>query len=233
MMSWSGGRQTQGPERSQLLLSVGLHLVLLLSAWLADAVTGDEIEYVEYEIQLITEAQLEALESPPIVETPTLPPPAPEPEPEPEPVIPEPEPEPPEPEPEPELPEPEPQPTPPQPDVDEPAEATPTASAEEMAVRMEGLRRDYPQYYNEIVREINRCFRWNGGGRWRTVIRFVIESDGRIPDSSIQIYTPSSNGAFDIEAFGAVACAGSGRLAPLPDDLPTDALPVQFTFQPA
>ena len=101
-----------------------------------------------------------------------------------------------------------------------------------MAVRMEGLRRDYPAYYNEIVREVNRCFRWAGGGDWTAVLRFEIERDGRIPESSIQIYTPSGSGSFNIEAFGAVACAGSGRLGPLPPDLPLEALAVQFTFRP-
>ena len=107
------------------------------------------------------------------------------------------------------------------------------ASTEEMAIRMEGLRRDYPQYYAEIVRQINRCFRWTGGGRWNTVIRFEIQRDGRIPGSSIQFFTRSGNGTFDIQALGAVECAGAGRLMPLPEDLPYDALPVQFTFSPA
>ncbi len=236
MIRWT--RNERGPGRRPLLLSVGLHAVLLIGAWLGDRASDDDLEYVTYQIQLITEAELDELESPPIVETPNLPPPTPEPEPEPEPEIPdpelepEPEPEPEEPEPEPEPEEPEPEPEPPQPAVEDRPAATPAASAADMAVRMEGLRRDYPQYYNEIVREINRCFRWNRGGRWRTVIRFEIQSDGRIPDSSIRIYTPSSNAAFDIEAFGAVACAGAGRLGPLPADLPFDALPVQFTFQP-
>lgn len=228
-MNWS--RNPSRPGRGPVLLSASLHSFLLLAAWWGNRAVDDTIEYVTYQMQLITEAELEAMETPPIVETPNLPPPTPEPEPEPE--VPEPDPEPPE-EPEPESePEPEPEPEPPQPDVvAQPDVAIETASTQEMAVRMEGLRRDYPQYYDQIVREINRCFRWNGGGNWTTVIRFEIGSDGGIPDASIQIYSPSTSGAFDIEAFGAVACAGGGRLGPLPEDLPYDALPVQFTFQP-
>jgi hypothetical protein len=109
----------------------------------------------------------------------------------------------------------------------------PRASTEEMRIRMEGLRRDYPQYYAQIVSQINRCFRWTGGGRWNTVIRFEIQRDGTIPGSSIQFYARSGNGTFDIQAFGAVECAGAGRLSPLPEDVPYDALPVQFTFSPA
>ena len=228
MMNWY--RNPRRPGRGPVLLSAGLHGVLVVSAWWGHRVRDEPIEYVTYQMQLISEAELEEMGSPPIVETPNLPPPPPEPEPEPE--VPDPEEEP---EPEETEPEPEPEPEAAQPAVvDEPPDSpVENASTEDMAVRMEGLRRDYPMYYDQIVREINRCFRWNGGGSWTTVIRFEIQSDGFIPDSSIQIYSPSANGAFDIEAFGAVACAGGGRLEPLPSDLPFDALPVQFTFQPA
>ena len=227
-MIWS--RSPRRPGRGPVLLSLGVHLLLVVAAWSGDWAADDEIEYVTYQMQLITEAELEALESPPIVETPNLPPPTPEPEPEPE--IAEPDPEPSE-EPEPEEAQPEPEPEPPPPEAsDQPDAEAQSTSTEAMAVRMEGLRRDYPQYYNQIVREITRCFRWNGGGSWTAVLRFEIRDDGNIPESSIEIYAPSASGAFNIEAFGAVACAGGGRLEPLPPDLPYEALPVQFTFQP-
>jgi outer membrane biosynthesis protein TonB len=200
---------------------------------------AEPIEYVTYQMELITEAELaELATSPPEpeVETPNAPLPEPEPEPEPEP-IPEPEPEP---EPEPAPPEPEPEPAPPEPEIVEqptqPAENLDIsrASTEQMTIRMEGLRRDYPQYYEQIVRQITRCFRWTGGGagRWTTVVRFEIERDGTIPGSSIQLHQPSGNPTFDIQAFGAVECAGAGRLSPLPEDLPYDVLPIQFTFSP-
>jgi hypothetical protein len=139
-------------------------------------------------------------------------------------------------------PEPEPEPAPPEPEPEiveppmQPAENVDfsRASTEEMTIRMEGLRQDYPQYYENIVRQISACFRWTGGaGRWVTIIRFEIQRDGTIPGSSIQLYQRSGNGTFDIQAFGAVECAGAGRLSPLPEDLPYDALPIQFTFRPA
>jgi outer membrane biosynthesis protein TonB len=219
-----------------VLLSVSLHTVLLGAAWLVGLMGYDEIEFVTYQMELVTEADLDAIDSPPLVETPNVTPLRPEPEPEPE--IPEPDPEPDveteppdETEPEPAS-EPEPEVAQSSQPVSEETDASPPASTEEMAVRMEGLRRDYPQYYNQIVREITRCFRWNGGGSWRTVIQFEISSDGRIADSTIQVYSPSASLAFDIEAYGAVACAGSGRLGALPDELPFEALSVQFTFQP-
>jgi outer membrane biosynthesis protein TonB len=224
-------------------MSTGLHAALLAGLWAAGNYGEEPIEFVTYQMELITEADLADLSTAPPepeIETPNAPLPAPEPEPEPEPEPAPPEPEP-EPEPEPPPPEPEPEPTPPQPEVVEqptpPADALDIsrASTEQMTVRMEGLRRDYPQYYEQIVIQVQRCFRWTGGGgnRWTTIIRFEIQRDGTIPGSSIQTYRPSGNPTFDIQAFGAVECAGAGRLPPLPEDLPYDALPIQFTFSPA
>lgn len=111
-------------------------------------------------------------------------------------------------------------------------EVSEALTSPDIAVRMEGLRRDYPAYYREILAQIQACFRWQGGGNWTTVLRFVITSDGRIPGASIQRHQGSGHLAFDLAAVGAVECAGAGRLSPLPSDLPFDELPVQFTFSP-
>lgn len=97
-------------------------------------------------------------------------------------------------------------------------------------VRMEGLRRDYPQYYLNIIAQIQRCFRWQQGGRWETTVYFVIHRDGTVSD--LDFAKRSGNPSFDFEAMGAVDCAGKGRFGPLPEDLPYDVLPVQFRFQP-
>ena len=72
------GRDPRRPGRQPVLLSLGLHLILVVAAWLTSRGGGEEIEYVTYQMQLITEAELEALESPPLVETPNLAPPEPE-----------------------------------------------------------------------------------------------------------------------------------------------------------
>jgi outer membrane biosynthesis protein TonB len=233
------------PGPRPVFLSTGLHALLVVGLWMGQELGTEPVEYVTYQMELITEAELADMSSAPDepeVETPNAPLPEPEPEPEPEP-IPEPEPEPePELEPAPPEPEPEPEPAPPEPEpeiVEQPTQPAENldisrASTEQMAVVMQGLRQDYPQYYEDIVRQINRCFRWTGGGqRWTTIVRFEIQRDGTIPGSSIQLYQRSGNGTFDIQAFGAVECAGAGRLSPLPEDLPYDALPVQFTFSPA
>lgn len=101
-----------------------------------------------------------------------------------------------------------------------------------MAVRMDGLRRDFPGYYQRIVQEISRCFRWSGPATYTTVIRFEIGRDGRILGRSIRLFSRSGNAAFDIAAAGAVECAGMDRLGPMPEEMPYDVLPVQFTFGP-
>lgn len=183
-------------------------------------------------------------------------PPATAPEPEPEPPAPEedlvveqPDPQPAEPEepppvvddkPEPEeveTPPPETKPTPP-PET-EPAEEKPAAdsagakaSGEDLQVRMEGLQRDYPEYYRNIIRQINRCFRWSGGGRgWEAELYFVIHRDGTVSD--LDITRESGNIRFDVAASEAVGdCAGRGRFGPLPEDFAWDQLPVLFTFRP-
>jgi hypothetical protein len=96
---------------------------------------------------------------------------------------------------------------------------------------MEGLRRDYPEYYNNIIRQIQRCFRPPPGANLETVIYFAIQRDGTVRD--IRFVTRSGNAAFDFEAMGAVECAGRGRLGPLPEDLPYESQPVNFQFRPS
>jgi outer membrane biosynthesis protein TonB len=178
-----------------------------------------------------------------VVETPDPAPPAP-PEEIPPPPLPDPDPEP-EPTPPPPDPEPVREETPPAPPDTPPAEPTPTPAepAEEPAeeaeetgsnvnVRLEGLRRDYPAYYGNIVQQIGNCFRPPpGNNRWEAVVYFEIRADGTV--SGVRPVQRSGSQAFDLAAIGAVAdCAGRGRFGPLPDDLPYEVLPVQFTFRP-
>jgi len=114
--------------------------------------------------------------------------------------------------------------------TEEPAEEA-EVSGDDLNIRIEGLRRDYPAYYNNIIRQMRRCFRWDGQGNPTTVMRFVVERDGTVPNRSIEIVQPSGNVEFDFEMMGTVECA-SGRLGALPDDFPWDQLPVQFSFSP-
>ena len=111
----------------------------------------------------------------------------------------------------------------PDPDVETPGE--------DLNVRMEGLRRDYPAYYDNIIRQMDRCFRWRGEQDLHTLVYFVINRDGSV--SGVDILEPSRSIAFDIQAMATAECAGRpDRLGPLPEDLPFDRLPVWFTIDP-
>ena len=101
-------------------------------------------------------------------------------------------------------------------------------AGEDLNVRLEGLRRDYPQYYNNIIRQIQRCFGWSAAGNWQTTLAFTVGRDGLASD--IDFLTRSGNTAFDSEAMGAVDCA---RFGELPEDYPFEGVRVNFTFSPS
>ncbi len=227
-------------DRRAMALSAGLHGLIFAIGWLSTFYEPEPLSFLTYEIEMVSppaavqeEEAREATEEL-VVERPE---PAP-PEPEPEEVVPV------------EEPEPEPEPPPPEP-REEPAERPPEAaeevtvattpeevpeerpaeSGEGITVRIEGLRRDYPAYYENIIRQIQRCFRWREGGSWQTTVLFWITRDGTATD--IDFESRSGNLAFDFEAIGAVECAGQGRFGPLPEDLPYERFPIRFQFQPS
>ena len=256
-------------DRFSLAFSAGVHLVVLVAAWLSAKTTRPQVEFVIPDVELVSPAPMELAEVEQdaaeeiVTETPAAEPaealePEPEPvvEPEPEPVV-EPEPEPmvedePEPDepdpvdeaeaPEPEVPEREPELTA---DVSEPVEvadetteATTTEEAdaeetgEDINARLEGVRREYPEYYENIIRQINRCFRRPAEGRWETTVAFAILKDGSVTDA--RFLARSGNTDFDFQALRAVVdCAGKGRFGPLPEGLPYERLPVAFDFRPS
>jgi outer membrane biosynthesis protein TonB len=223
-----------------MALSAGLHLAILLFGWSSTLFAPEMMEFVTYEIELVSPPPARQAEEPApareelVVERPD-PEPLP-PEPEVEEIVPVEEPDP-EPEPEPEPVEEPVEEVPPEVDeapvvaaTEEPVEEEPELSGEGLNVRIEGLRRDYPQYYNNIIRQIQRCFRWRDGGSWETTVFFYIDREGNA--EGIEFVSRSGSTAFDFEAMGAVECAGRGRFGPLPDDLPYDRFPVRFSFQP-
>ncbi len=231
-------RRSEPPGKWAFGASAAVHLVAILLAWWSTTVGAEVPRFVVYEIELVSPAALEFGElTPPalpdlVVETPrqadpverrdpvivedALPTPN-----DPADVQPEEEAAPPTVEAE---------------AADRPTSPTPDPEAEEggedINVRMEGLQRDYPEYYNNIIRQIDRCFRWQGSGDLRVTVRFVINRDGTISDQDI--VEGSGSFSFDIDALGAIECAGSrNRLGPLPKDFRADRLDVVFKFDPA
>jgi len=227
-------RRAQGPGRGSLAASLLLHLLALAVIWATGFARPEPLEFVAYQIEIVSLPATETGEPEPqkeelVVETPE-PPPAEE---EPPPVVEE--------EPKREEPKPRPTPTPPPPEPEQAEkeetpkapEAEPEAPAggEGINVRMEGLRRDYPAYYENIIRQIHRCMRFNGPGGLRTTVFFYILPDGSVED--FRFVERSGNVSFDYAVMGAVECAGRGRLGPLPEDLRMDRFPILFEVQSA
>ena len=212
-------------DKRSAAFSLILHGTIGVVAWLSTLARDSDIEFIAYEIELVSPPPaVQAAEERPAAEELVVERPEPEPlPPEPEAdIVPIEEPEP-EPEPEPEVEE-----TPTA--VTEPPEAPLETSGTGVNVRLEGLRRDYPQYYRGIITQIQRCFRWRQGGNWETSVVFTIGRDGVARD--IEFGQRSGNLTFDFEAMGAVDCAGQGRFGPLPEDFPFEAVRISFTFAP-
>ena len=235
-------RQTVG--KGPVLGSAIIHTIAIVLAWWTTTTPNDVPDFVTFEIELISPSAAELGESttpPPeelVIETPLDLVPEPPEEPPPtvidadvpvEEIAPPPE----------ELPEPEE--TVSTPDIELVDDAAPPTSpdpdpdvetpGEDLNVRLEGIQRDYPVYYNNIIRQMQRCFRWRGDENLRAEIYFVINRDGTVSD--VDIREASGSIGFDIEAMGAAECAGSNdRLGPLPEELPFDRFPVVFTFDP-
>ena len=221
-----------------MTMSVGLHGCVFTLAFFTSLVDRSPMEFVTYEIEMVSPPPAVQAEIQPAMEELVVERPEPtrpieeEPEQEVVPIEelddPEPEPSPEEDRPTEELTEVEEEETPPSAPDPPPDEID--ESGEGINVRLEGVRRDYPAYYNNIIRQIFNCFRWRGGGSWEATVFFMIEREGTVAD--MRFLSRSGSTAFDFEAIGAVECAGQGRFGQLPDELPYDRLPVQFDFRP-
>lgn len=224
-------------DRRSLGASVGVHVAVLVLALWSSTRARTPLEFVSYQIELVSPPPAVQADVPTpaqeelVVERPDPQPP--QPEEERRPVVEE------RPQPRPTQPQPQPRAEAPREQAEErrpaaaaqpPPEERPRESGEGINVRLEGVRRDYPAYYDNIITQIQRCFRWRGQGNWETTVQFAIKRDGTVSD--LGFVKRSGNASFDFEAMGAVDCAGQGRFGPLPDDLPFDVLPVQFNFRP-
>jgi outer membrane biosynthesis protein TonB len=218
-------RRQARPGKKPLLASVGIHALVLLAAWSAQMAAPKYSEFVAYQVQIVSPPPAQMAETPQpqqeqelVVETPE---PLPTPE-EPEPVVQE--------ERVREESRPEPTPTPPPETTAEAGHPDPSeeAGGEDINVRMEGLRRDFPGYYENIIRQIDRCMRFSGPEGLKTSVYFTIRRDGTVDGNNIDFVSRSGNAGFDFAVMGAIECAGRGRFGPLPEDLGWDRLPIIF-----
>ncbi len=229
-MGRNARRAGEGPGRSPVFFSVGLHaFVLALAA--ATGARPDPVRLTAVELELVS-MPAPASEPVPAPEEEELTVDAPEPEPEEDPdAIPEPEPEPeptrpdaPEPEPEPEPVEEESEPAP----MDEPGSGT-----DDLDVRMRGVERDFPQYYANMQRQLRRCFRPPGRDDLTASVDFALDREGKVVDATVRISETSRSVVFDLAVQEALECAGRGRFGPLPPAMGLERAPFRFTFSPA
>ena len=209
--------------KKPLGLSLSIHMaIFVILFWVIPALQPELLFYEVVEINMVAAAP--EPEDQLVVETPD------DPEPEEESPMPEPEPEP---EPEPDSLE-----TPPA--EEEPPPETETVSTtapepedgdDEVTARIEGFRRDFPEYYERITNHIRRCFRPPDTGLRDVVVRFLVQRDGSTTD--IGIVSSSGSFSFDTAAEEAIECAGQpGRLGPLPDEYLYPVLPINYTISP-
>ncbi|WP_420447613.1 TonB C-terminal domain-containing protein [Candidatus Palauibacter sp.] len=100
-------------------------------------------------------------------------------------------------------------------------------------IRIAGDASAWPEYSENIIRQIQRRWRPPVGARdLRAEVYFIIHRDGRV--TGFEWVARSGNLIFDTEAMGAVESAGRDRaFGPLPDDFGADALAVSFFFDPS
>jgi len=100
-----------------------------------------------------------------------------------------------------------------------------------VTVNTGGIEFPYPSYLENIVRQIAIRFKRSPGGALRAEVFFIINRDGSVAASSIQLVTRSGVYSFDTEALGAVEAA-SRSFEPLPPGFTGESLPVTFRFDP-
>jgi outer membrane biosynthesis protein TonB len=213
------------PGKKPLMASAAIHVVIIALAWWAQASSAPPFQdFVSYQVTLVSPPPAQLAEEPQpvpeqevVVETPE-----PVVEREPPPVVEE------RPREE-QRPAPTPTPTPPEPEAPADPEPSVEVGGEDLNVRMEGLMRDFPEYYANIINQIRRCMRFRGSGRVETTLFFYIDREGNVDGQDIRFVERSGNVDFDFASMGAVECAG-GRFGPLPEELGFDRLPILFTF---
>ena len=101
---------------------------------------------------------------------------------------------------------------------------------EGLDVHMAGDEFPYPEYLENIIRQLNRYFRWTGANLTAQV-GFEIMRDGTV--RGIRVQKKSGNINFDLEAISAIEQAGKrGAFGPLPKGWVNDRLAISFRFEP-
>jgi TonB family protein len=226
--NWGARLRRRGsrPPRRFLVASLGLHVFVVAALYAGGVRMPRTAEFETFRVNLVSPPPTEQGEPEPVVTTtPVVPPP----------VVQQPQPTPQPPQPTPPRTQ-APTPTPPQRQPD-PAPARgpdPRPSpvgGENLNVVQDGRDFQYPEYLENIVRQLNRYFRWSGAANLEAEVVFYINRDGSV--GGIQLAKRSGTFAFDLQASQAVEQAGRARaFGPLPDGWQRDRLHIAYTFEP-
>jgi len=106
-----------------------------------------------------------------------------------------------------------------------------SSGGENLDVDISGQEFPFPDYLANIIRQMDRYFRWNGSGNPSAVVAFAINRDGTV--GNIKVVERSGDIMFDAETMSAVEIAGKrGAFGPLPEGWLQDRLWVRFRFIP-
>jgi len=230
VLGGSIGRKSSRPDRQSLYGSLGVHaglIVILLAGMLLQASRLPEFE--TFTVQIYS--------PPPKVEGP--PPPEPKPEVK-STIVTKPKVEtPPKPTPRPPkkvveqtpVKKPEEKPKEPEPATGENADPESTGG-ENIDVDQNGRDFPYPEYLENIIRQIRRHFRgWSGDGRPSAQIAFYINRDGTV--GGLTLIEKSADFKFNLQTMSAVELAGrAGAFGALPEGWVPERLWVKFRFVP-
>lgn len=123
--------------------------------------------------------------------------------------------------------------TPPPRPVEKPPARGEETGEEPVNVQLDGAVFAFPEYLDNIIRQVLRYWRSPSDGRsLRAELVFTIHEDGSVSD--IEWRQRSGDGRFDLMAKGAIESAGRDRaFGPLPERYPRDRLRVSFFFDPS
>lgn len=230
LASWGARlrRPAVRPPRSIMLLSFTGHIIAGVLVFLGGLQLRPELpEFATFRVSLMSPPPTEAAPVPELVDATTTPLVA-EPDIATAPVRPRPDP------PRTQAPVPQPVERPTQPEAAKGPDPKPaTVGGENLEVVQEGAEFLFPEYQENIFRQLNRYFRWTGNPNLEVQIMFTILRDGSVQIASITPVKRSGDTLFDLEGINAVEMAGRSRaFGPLPDGWAADRLPVLAVFRP-
>lgn len=222
-------RRSSRPPARFLVASIGLHVFVVGALWAVGLRPPSLPEFEQFRVNLVSPPpQVQGPPEPVQTTTPVVQPEPPKP--------PEPKPEPPKPQPQPQPPRTQaarPQPVERQPDPKPAAGPDPQPVAtggENINVVRDGREFQYPEYLENIIRQMYRYSRWTGPTNLEAEVVFYINRDGTI--GGLQLVRRSGNFAFDAQAMRAAEEAGRNRaFGALPADWQRDRLWIQFEFK--